>query len=58
MLAQLQDDQLSEIALMKLNALTNREIAAKLDISERSVERKLQRIRNRWEPETNGEQGG
>ncbi len=58
MLAQLQDDQLSEIAVMKLNALTNREIAAKLDISERSVERKLQRIRNRWEPETNGEQGG
>jgi len=58
MLAKLPDDQLREIAVLKLNSLTNREIASKLDISERSVERKLQRIRNRWEAEAGDEQAG
>lgn len=55
MLGKLGDEQLREIALLKLNSLTNREIASTLDISERSVERKLQRIRQRWEVEPDGE---
>ncbi|MCP4815560.1 MAG: RNA polymerase subunit sigma-70, partial [Planctomycetaceae bacterium] len=53
---QLPDDPLREIAVLKLNSLTNREIAGKLDISERSVERKLQRIRNRWQAVAGSEQ--
>ncbi|MCH2183431.1 MAG: ECF-type sigma factor [Mariniblastus sp.] len=55
MLARLPDDQLREIALLKLNTHSNREIAERLEISERSVERKLQRIRQRWEPLTGQE---
>lgn len=58
MLEKLPDEPLREIAVLKLNSLTNREIASKLDISERSVERKLQRIRNRWEAEAGNEQAG
>lgn len=48
MLAVLQDDALRQIAQLKLEGYTNDEIAAKLDCTTRSVERKLSRIRNRW----------
>lgn len=45
----LDDDVLRTIALMKLEGYTNAEIAAHFDIAERSVARKLVRIRTEWE---------
>jgi RNA polymerase sigma factor (sigma-70 family) len=48
-LAALSDPGLRHIALQKLEGLTNREVAAELGVTERSVERKVQMIRNRWE---------
>jgi RNA polymerase sigma factor (sigma-70 family) len=36
------------IAMRKLEGYTNREIAAEIRLTERSVERKLERIRDRW----------
>jgi RNA polymerase sigma factor (sigma-70 family) len=47
MMSQL-DDQLQTVARLKLEGYTNAEIAEKLDVVERTVERKLKRIRNRW----------
>ena len=44
----LADDQLRSIALLKLMEYTNPEIAASLEISLRSVERKLRLIRTIW----------
>jgi RNA polymerase sigma factor (sigma-70 family) len=44
----LDDVQLTEIALWRLEGYTNREIADRLDCTERSVERRMERIRNRW----------
>jgi DNA-directed RNA polymerase specialized sigma24 family protein len=44
----LQDEQLREVALAKLEGYTNREIAAQLDLSLRAVERKLHLIRRTW----------
>jgi hypothetical protein len=43
------DDTLRSIARWKLEGDTNTEIAAKLGCLERTVERKLRRIRARWE---------
>ena len=37
------------MALMRLEGSTNREIAEALECGERSVERKLNLIRKRWE---------
>jgi DNA-directed RNA polymerase specialized sigma24 family protein len=45
------DDGLREVALAKMNGLTNREIAAQLGCLERSVERKLKSIRRLWSAE-------
>ena len=41
-------------ALMRMEGYANEEIAARLDISLRSVERKLEAIRKRWQPEDLG----
>jgi DNA-directed RNA polymerase specialized sigma24 family protein len=48
----LDDDQLRHIALLKLEGYTNQEIAVKLDCVERTVERKLERIRRKWSSAT------
>ncbi len=52
LLAQL-DKDLQPVAVMKLEGFSNAEIADRLGIVERSVERKLARIRLEWNDETN-----
>jgi RNA polymerase sigma factor (sigma-70 family) len=47
-LAALDDPELRKIALWRLEGYTNREIADRLDCTERSVERRLERIRSKW----------
>jgi RNA polymerase sigma factor (sigma-70 family) len=42
------DPELREIALWRLQGESNREIAGRLDCTERSVERRLARIRSLW----------
>ncbi len=44
----LADPELRRIALLRLGGYTNREIADGLDCTERSVERRLERIRSKW----------
>jgi DNA-binding NarL/FixJ family response regulator len=44
----LADPMLRRVALLKLEGYTNREIAAELKITARTVERKVDRIRARW----------
>ena len=44
----LNDEVLQTIARRKLEGYTNQEIAAELDVSERTVARKLSRIRDEW----------
>jgi RNA polymerase sigma factor (sigma-70 family) len=51
LLDRLGDPQLVSIAMWKVEGLTNEEIARRLGCVERSVERKLHRIRLLWEPE-------
>jgi DNA-directed RNA polymerase specialized sigma24 family protein len=46
----LPDDQFRRIARLKLEGFTNAEIAADLDVVERTIERKLEIIRNIWLP--------
>ena len=48
---QLDEPSLRRVALLKLEGYTNVEIAAKLERTQRSVERKLQRIRGIWSTE-------
>jgi DNA-directed RNA polymerase specialized sigma24 family protein len=48
-LEQLGDKTLQAIALQKMEGYTNHEIAAQLNVTVRTVERKLMRIRRRWE---------
>ncbi|MCI0462450.1 MAG: ECF-type sigma factor [Gemmataceae bacterium] len=48
LLAALGDEALRQVALCKLEGFTNQEIAERLGVTCRSVERKLQRIRSRW----------
>lgn len=48
MLAALNDAELVQVALFKMEGLTNKEIAEKLGRLERSVERKLHTIRKIW----------
>lgn len=48
MLDALEDEQLQSIALLKTAGSTNQEVADKLAISLRSVERRLNEIRERW----------
>ena len=45
----LDEETLRQVACYKLEGYTNKEIAQKLDYTVRTVERKLMRIRNRWE---------
>ena len=47
----LKDDSLRQVALMRMEGYANEDIAARLDISLRRVERKLEAIRKRWQPE-------
>jgi RNA polymerase sigma factor (sigma-70 family) len=47
-LQSLADPELREIALWRLEGYTNGEIAGRLDCTERSVERRLARIRSLW----------
>ncbi len=51
LLSQLRDDTFRRIALWKLEGYSNREVASMLDVSERTVERKLKLIRSDWEKE-------
>ena len=44
----LADPELRQVALWRLEGYTNREIADRLDCTERSIERKLERIRSKW----------
>lgn len=44
----LQDDSLANVAMAKLEGLENREIAQRLGMALRTVERKLQLIRRKW----------
>ena len=44
----LQDASLANVAMAKLEGLENREIAQRLDMALRTVERKLQLIRRKW----------
>jgi RNA polymerase sigma factor (sigma-70 family) len=50
----LADPELRKISLWRLEGYTNREIADWLDCTERSVERKLSRIRSLWESYSDG----
>lgn len=47
----LRDARLREIALMRMEGFTNLEIAKKLEVSERTIERKLERVRSMWADE-------
>ena len=51
LLAELGSEELRQVALWKLEGYTNEEISAKLDRAVSTVERKLARIRLRWEKE-------
>ncbi len=52
------DSDLQQIALWRLEGDTNREIADKLGAPERSVERRLERIRSRWKSYDDGTETG
>ena len=53
LLAALGDDVLRRIAVWKLEGWTGAEMATELGITRRSVERKLERIRELWKGELN-----
>ena len=48
----LQDEDLRSIALLKMEGYTNEEIAKRLQCVPRTVERKLERIREKWSQES------
>ena len=50
-MAKLDDDEMRNIAVWKVECLTNQEIAVRLGRTERTVERKLHRIRQIWKSE-------
>jgi DNA-directed RNA polymerase specialized sigma24 family protein len=52
LLGLLDDPRLVRIAELKLEGFSNGEIAAQLDVCERTIERKLNRIRARWSEES------
>ncbi len=52
LMSELRDDTLREVAVMKMEGYANVEIASKLEISIRSVERKMALIRTKWARET------
>jgi DNA-directed RNA polymerase specialized sigma24 family protein len=45
------DEPLQQIAIMKMEGYTDGEIAEKLGVVTRTVERKMARIRAKWEAE-------
>jgi DNA-directed RNA polymerase specialized sigma24 family protein len=47
-LADLPDDTFRKVAIAKLEGYTNQEIARQLQVAERTVERKLQLVKNLW----------
>ena len=51
LLRSLTDETLRRTALLRMEGRTNEEIAQRLGITPRSVERKMQRIRSRWNRE-------
>jgi RNA polymerase sigma factor (sigma-70 family) len=51
LLDQLQDESLRRIVLWKVEGMNNEQIAASLDITSRSVRRKVERIREIWQEE-------
>jgi RNA polymerase sigma factor (sigma-70 family) len=55
LLCMLRDDRLREIAIARMEGYTVAEIAAKLAIGKRAVERKLQLIRSKWAEELSGQ---
>jgi RNA polymerase sigma factor (sigma-70 family) len=55
LLTLLRDDQLRQVAILRIEGYTVPEIAEKLAIAVRSVERKLQLIREHWKRELFGE---
>jgi RNA polymerase sigma factor (sigma-70 family) len=48
LLSELRDDSLRQIAVLRMHGYTNREIADQLGVTSRTVERKLNLIRNAW----------
>ncbi len=53
-LARLRNDEQRQVALLKLQGYSNREIADQIGSSERTIERCLQSIRKLWESEGGG----
>ena len=53
LIQQLQDPALEEIILLKLEGWTNVEIAHRLNCATRTVERKIERIREKWQEHSN-----
>jgi DNA-directed RNA polymerase specialized sigma24 family protein len=51
----LDNPELRQIALWRLDGYTNHDIAARLDRTERSVERRMERIRGKWTSYDDGE---
>jgi RNA polymerase sigma factor (sigma-70 family) len=51
LLDRLGDGELRRIAIWKMEGYTNAEIAARVDLSEPTVERRLRRVRRLWEQE-------
>ena len=49
LLEQLDEGQLRQVAMMKLEGYSNKEIATELNCSVATIERKLARIRKKWE---------
>jgi DNA-directed RNA polymerase specialized sigma24 family protein len=49
LLDQLDDESLRSVALFKMEGYSNEQIARELRVTVRTVERKLRRIRARWE---------
>jgi RNA polymerase sigma factor (sigma-70 family) len=45
-----EDESLQQVVLLKLEAFTADEIAERLGVTRRTVERKLERIRRKWQP--------
>ena len=49
LLARLPDDQLRQIAVLKMEGYTGKEIAERLDVAPATVDRRLARIRQIWD---------
>ena len=56
LVTKLNDATLTRIAVWRMEGYTNREIADRLNVAERTVERKLQLIRGVWEQEGAGDE--